>query len=117
MQRKYILLGITIMLSGALLTGALQNIFLGGDSFIALRTFVGYAIMGLGIFGLKRGLQSTNIMAIGAALALFLIGSIINGKLFDLINGDAFEYAKYFGGIAALSIGGWISKHSLLGGE
>lgn len=114
MERKYILLGVIVMVSGAALTGALQDIFFSDTGF-ALRTFVGYAIMGLGIFGLKRGLESTNLMAIGSAFALFLVGSIINGKLFDLLSGNPYEYAKFFGGTAALGIGGWISKHSLLG--
>ncbi len=116
MQRKYILLGMTIMLTGALLTGAFQDIILNSTG-PAIKVFAGYALMGVGIFALKRSLENVHIAGIGAAIGLFLVGSILNGKLFELLSGDPLEYAKYFGGVAALGLGGWISKHSLLGDD
>lgn len=117
MERKYVFLGIMVMITGTVLTGALQDVLWGGESFFALKIFVGYAVMGLGIFAAKRSIQSGQILGVFGAIGLFLIGSIINGKLFELLGGDVALYAKYFGGVAVLALGGWISKHSLFGGS
>jgi len=105
------------MLLGGLLTGVLQNIFLSHDT-ETVKILIGYAIMGAGIFLAKRSFGTTfEVKQFIFAIGLAVFGAAINGVLFKLLNGDKITYIKYFAGLAALSIGGWIGKNSFGGDD
>ncbi len=106
------------MLGGAILTGAFQKIFLSGDKTEIIKVLLGYAIMGAGLFLAKRSFGTTfEIKQFVFAAGVVVAGAAINGVFFKLINGDMVTYVKYFAGVAALTIGGWIGKHSFGGDD
>jgi len=57
MKAKMLIVGISLLVIGGLLTGVIQDI-LGGDTTTWAKLIGGYALLGAGIFLAQRGIKS-----------------------------------------------------------